>query len=101
AALRSLIDYGGGRLLSIELAAAAALFVARGISRPMVELGAAARALGRREPLKLPETPIGEIREVSDSLAVAADERARGEAEREELLRRERVARAIAEEANR
>src|SRR5256714_5852755 len=100
-ALRSLIVYGGGLLLSIALAAAAALFVGRGISRPMAELGAAARALGRREPLKLPETPIVEIREVSDSLAVAADERARGEAEREELLRRERAARAIAEEANR
>ena len=101
AALRSLIVYGGGLLLSIALAAAAALFVGRGISRPMAELGAAARALGRREPLKLPKTPIGEIREVSDSLAVAADERARGETEREELLRRERAARAIAEEANR
>ena len=100
-ALRSLIVYGGGLLLSIALAAAAALYVGRGIARPVAELGSAARALGRREPLKLPETPIAEIREVSDSLAAAADERARGEAEREELLRRERAARAIAEEANR
>jgi signal transduction histidine kinase len=101
AALRSLLVYGTGLLLSIALAAAAALLFGRRIARPMVELGAAARALGRREPLKLPETPISEIREVSDSLAVAADERTRGEAEREELLRRERAARAIAEEANR
>ncbi|MFN2645049.1 MAG: ATP-binding protein [Burkholderiales bacterium] len=101
AALRSLFVYGGGLLLSIALAAFVALLVGRGIARPMAELGAAARALGRREPLKLPETRIDEIRQVSDSLAVAADERTRGEAEREDLLRRERTARAIAEEANR
>src|SRR5438132_2159151 len=100
-ALRSLIVYGGGILLSIGLAALAARLVARGIARPMAELGAAARSLGRREPLKLPDTPISEIRQVADSLAVAADERARGEAERDELLARERQARAIAEEANR
>src|SRR3954469_8335787 len=101
AALRSLLVYGTGLLLSIVLAAAAALLVGRRIARPVAELGAAARALGRREPLRLPETPIAEIRQVSDSLVVAADERTRGEAEREELLRRERAARAIAEEANR
>jgi signal transduction histidine kinase len=101
AALRSLLVYGGGLLLSIAVAAFVALLVGRGIARPMAELGAAARALGRREPLHLPETRIQEIREVSDSLAVAADERTRGEAEREDLLRRERAARAIAEEANR
>jgi signal transduction histidine kinase len=100
-ARRSLLVYGGGILLSIGLAALAALLVARGIARPMAELGAAARALGRREALKLPDTPISEIRQVADSLAVAADERARGEAERDLLLARERQARAIAEEANR
>ena len=98
---RSLFVYGGGTLLSIILAALAALLVGRGIARPMVELGEAARALGRREHLKLPDTPIAEIRQVAESLAFAADERARGEAEREELLKREREARAIAEEANR
>ena len=97
----SLLVYGGGILLSIGLAALAALLVARGIARPMAELGNAARSLGRREPLKLPDTPISEIRQVGDSLALAADERARGEAERDELLARERQARAIAEEANR
>ena len=101
AALRSLILYGGGILLSIAIAALAALLVGRGVARPMAELGNAARALGRREVLKLPNTPIAEIRQVADSLAVAADERTRGEGEREELLGRERQARAIAEEANR
>ncbi|HZE61407.1 MAG TPA: ATP-binding protein [Burkholderiales bacterium] len=100
-ALRSLVVYGGGILLSIGLAALAALLVGRGIARPMAELGAAARALGRREPLQLPDTPIAEIRQVAESLTFAADERARGEAEREGLLERERQARAIAEEANR
>jgi len=100
-AMRSLFVYGGGILLSIGLAALAALLVGRGIARPMAELGAAARALGRRERLQLPDTPIAEIRQVADSLAVAADERTRGEAERDDLLARERQARAIAEEANR
>ena len=101
AALRSLIGYGGGLLISIALAILAALIVGRGIERPMAELSAAARALGRRERLELPHTPIAEIRQVADSLAVAADERARGEAEREQLLEREQQARAIAEAANR
>src|SRR5204863_5757323 len=100
-ALRALFVFGGGLLLSIALAILAALIVGRGIARPMAELGAAARALGRRERLELPHTPIGEIRQVADSLAVAADERARGEAEREQLLEREQQARAIAEAANR
>jgi signal transduction histidine kinase len=98
---RSLFVYGGGLLLSSALALLAALLVGRGIARPMAELDAAARALGRREGLKLPNTRINEVRQVADSLAVAADERARGEAERDQLLTRERQARAIAEEANR
>ena len=101
AAQRSLIVYGGGLLISIALATLAALIVGRGIARPMAELGAAARSLGRREHLELPQTPIAEIRQVAESLAVAADERARGEAEREQLLQREQQARAIAEAANR
>ncbi|HUQ74395.1 MAG TPA: cache domain-containing protein, partial [Burkholderiales bacterium] len=100
-AVRSLIVFGGGIVLSLLLAALAALFVARGIARPMDELRAAAQALGRRERLKLPDTTIAEIRQVADSLAVAADERARSEAERDRLLEREQQARAIAEAANR
>jgi signal transduction histidine kinase/CheY-like chemotaxis protein len=98
---RSVAVFGGGILVSVMLAALAALFVGRGVARPMDELRAAAEALGRRERMSLPDTPIVEIRQVADSLAFAADERARGEAERDELLRREREARAIAEEANR
>lgn len=101
AALRSLIVYGGGLLISIALAILAALIVGRGIARPTAELSAAARALGRRERLELPHTAIAEIRQVAVSLEVAADERARGEAEREQLLEREQQARAIAEAANR
>src|SRR5436190_577017 len=100
-ALRSLVVYGGGILLSMALALLAALLVARGIARPMAEVAQAARALGRRRRLRLPHTSISEIRQVSDALTVAGDERARGEAEREQLLAREREARAIAEAANR
>ncbi len=48
-----------------------------------------------------PVTAIREIRQVSESLLFAADERARGEAEREALLGREQQARAAAESANR
>jgi len=96
-AWRSLFAYGAGLLLSIVLGAVAAVAIGRGITRPMEELRAAARALGRRGPV----TPILEIRQVADSLAVAADERARGEAERDALLEREQEARAAAEAANR
>jgi signal transduction histidine kinase len=98
---RSLLVFGSGLALSLILAAIAGLLVARSIARPMDELRAAALALGRREPLELPETSIAEISQVAKSIAVAADERTRGEAEREDLLRREQQARAIAEEANR
>jgi signal transduction histidine kinase len=98
---RSLLTYGSGIMLSIALGVLAAVFIGRGIAQPIAKLGASARALGRRAALELPATNIAEIRQVADSLAVAADERARGEAEREELLRRAEQARAIAEEANR
>jgi signal transduction histidine kinase len=102
AAYRSLAIYGGGLLLSIALGTLGAIGIARSISRPMGELRASARALGRREPWKTPlDTSIQEIRDVADALAIAADERAGGEAEREELLRREQAARAAAEAANR
>src|SRR3954470_12837400 len=74
AARRSLAVYGGGILLSLAFALAAALLVARSIVRPMVELGNAARALGRRESVQPPRTPIREIRQVADSLAAASDE---------------------------
>ncbi|HWI36256.1 MAG TPA: cache domain-containing protein, partial [Burkholderiales bacterium] len=98
---RSLATYGTGILLSILLGVLAAIFIARSIARPMAELHAAAQALGRREPLQRPDSNIAEIRQVADALMTAADERARIEAEREQLLHREQEARAIAEAANR
>ena len=98
---RSITAYGTGLLLSILLGVLAALAVGRRITRPMEQLSSAARALGRREPLAPPVTPILEIRQVADSLEMAAAERARGEAEREALLEREKEARAAAEAANR
>jgi signal transduction histidine kinase/ActR/RegA family two-component response regulator len=101
AAWRSLAAYGGGLLLSLALAVLAALFVARGIAAPIAALSQAAQALGRRQPLRLPEARIHEIREVGSALAAAAEERAAHEAEREDLLEREQQARATAERASR
>jgi signal transduction histidine kinase/CheY-like chemotaxis protein len=99
--LRSFAAYGTGLLLSVVLGVLSAIGIGRGITRPMEQLRGAARALGRREPIAAPVTPISEIRQVAESLETAADERARGEAEREALLEREQEARAAAEAANR
>ncbi len=98
---RSLAVYGGGILLSIVLGTLAAILVARSINRPIADLRAAAQALGRREPLAVPDTSIQEIREVAATLAAAGEERMRAEAGREDLLRREQEARAVAESADR
>jgi signal transduction histidine kinase/ActR/RegA family two-component response regulator len=98
---RSLAVYGGGVLLSIALGTVGALWVARSITRPIAHLRAAAEALGRREAPRPPETSIQEIREVGAALKAAADELTRGEAEREDLLRKERHAREAAETADR
>jgi len=99
--LRSLAVFGGGILLSIGLGVVAALAIGRGITSPMASLRSAAQALGRREEVLPPKTPILEIREVGSALAAAAAERARHEAEREELLHREQRARGAAEAASR
>jgi signal transduction histidine kinase/ActR/RegA family two-component response regulator len=98
---RSLGIYGGGVLLSIAIGAAGALWVARSITRPISHLGAAAEALGRKQTLPPPDTPIEEIRDVGIALSAAADALARAEAEREDLLRKERHAREAAEAADR
>ena len=98
---RSLAIYGGGILLSIVLGTLGAIGIARSINRPIRDLRASAQALGRRETLRALDTSIQEIRDVADALAIAADERAGSEAQREELLRREQQARAAAEAANR
>jgi signal transduction histidine kinase/ActR/RegA family two-component response regulator len=97
----SLAVYGGGLLLSIVLGTVAAVWVAHSINRPIRELRAAAQALGHRAPLVPPDTSIQEIQDVAATLLDAAEERARGEAEREDVLRKEREARATAEAADR
>jgi signal transduction histidine kinase/ActR/RegA family two-component response regulator len=101
AAYRSLAVYGGGVLLSIALGGAFALSVARSINRPMAALGEAAKALGRREEPRPPQSGVQEIREVGQALTSAAAALAAGEAEREALLANERRARRAAETADR
>jgi signal transduction histidine kinase/ActR/RegA family two-component response regulator len=101
AVYRSLMVYGGGVLLSIALGAFVAIWVARSINRPMRELHAAAQALGHGTSVHPPDTPIQEIRDVGDALAVAAATQRSGEAQREELLRKEQGARELAEAAGR
>lgn len=100
-AYRSLATLGGGILLSVLLGALAALVVARRVIRPIGLLRQAAQALGRGERVHAPSIAIGELHQVGEALALASAERARGEAERERLLRREREARSVAEVANR
>jgi signal transduction histidine kinase len=101
AANRSLAVYAGGVLLSIVLGTFAAVWVARSITQPIAQLRAAAEALGRREPPQQPDTTIEEIREVGAALTSAVEALTRGEAERDELLRKERQAREVAEAADR
>jgi signal transduction histidine kinase/ActR/RegA family two-component response regulator len=101
AGYRALAIYGGGILLSIALGALAALYVARTITQPIAALRRAAQAVGRRQHPTLPDTSIQEIRDVAAAIGAAAGDLARGEAEREELLRKERQARETAEAADR
>jgi signal transduction histidine kinase len=98
---RSLAVLGGSVLLSLALGALAALSVARSINSPMAELRAAALAMGRRRSPQPPSSSIQEIRDVAAALATASQELAQGEAQREELLRKERDARERAEAADR
>src|SRR5262249_59921227 len=60
-----------------------------------------AQGWGGGEPRTPPVTSIQELRDVGNALAVAAEELARSERQREELLRRERRAREAAEAATR
>ena len=101
AAYRSLAVAAGGLLLSIGLGTLGALWVARGINRPIRELGAAAESLGRGEAPRLGNTAIQEIRAVGAALQAASVEITKGEAERDELLKKERHAREAAEAADR
>ena len=100
-AYRSLAAYGGGILLSIAIGTIAAFWVARTIIRPIADLRAAAEDLGHKRTPLTPRTAIQEISEVGAALKIAADGLARGEVEREELLRKERQAREAAETADR
>ena len=100
-ARQSFIVFGSGIALSTLAGLLAALFLARSVSTPMAELREAARALGRGERPLPPETDVREIAEVADALFASEEERAQAEAEREDLLRSERQARAAAEAANR
>ncbi|HZB25758.1 MAG TPA: cache and HAMP domain-containing protein, partial [Vicinamibacterales bacterium] len=99
AALGALTLYGGGILLSLGLGTLAAIWVARTITGPIAQLRAAAETVGRRRIPKPPETSIQEIREVGAALNAAAMDLAHGEAERDDLLRKERRAREAAESA--
>ena len=101
ATYRSVATYGVGVMLSLALAAMTAIWVARSINRPMHELHAAARALGRGGQVAVPPTSIQEIRDVADALSAAAAERRAGETQREELLHKEQEARETAEAAGR
>lgn len=98
---RSMMVFGGGILLSLGIGAVVASWVARGIATPIAALGHAAEALGRRETIAVPMTTIAEIQQVADALTSAAEERTRGEQERDTLLARTQEARNAAEAANR
>ena len=99
-ATRSLLVYGGGVILSILLGTAVALGLARTINAPIARVRDAANALGRGEEVRLPPSGIPEIREVADALVESSRLRSLHEEERDQLLRRERSARAFAEAAN-
>ena len=93
--------YGGGILLSLIVGTVIAFRVARGITHPIADLRAAAEAVGRRQAPQLPHTTILEISAVGAALKHAAEELTKTEAERDELLRKEREARETAEAADR
>lgn len=100
-ARRSIAAYGAGILLSIVLGVLVALLIARSINQPIARLRDAARAVGRGEHPQPPVMDVRELQDVAQALVAASVERAHGEAEREQLLRREQAARAAAESANR
>ncbi|HEX4332238.1 MAG TPA: ATP-binding protein [Usitatibacter sp.] len=79
-----------GTLSTLLIALAVALWLSRRIARPISDLAAAARALGR-EPESVRIDSVGDIEEVGE-LARALNEAAAGIREREALRTRERVA---------
>jgi signal transduction histidine kinase/ActR/RegA family two-component response regulator len=99
AARQSAFVYGGGLVLSLGLGALAAWRVARGIARPIAQLGEAADAIGRGEVPAHQAAGLAEIEAASQALVTASQRREEAEAEREKLLIAERQARASAERA--
>ncbi len=87
-ATRAYTLYGGGLLLSLGLAVAAALFATRRINVPMRHLRRAAQAIGEGANVDTPDSEIEEIREVGRALAMAAQARKASEAERDSMLSR-------------
>lgn len=87
-AVRAYTLYGGGLLLSLFFAVAAALFATRRINVPMRQLRRAAQAIGRGQSVQAPSSEIDEVREVGRALASAAQARQASEAERDSMLSR-------------
>jgi signal transduction histidine kinase/ActR/RegA family two-component response regulator len=101
AAWRSSLVMGGGFLLSILLGALGAGWVARGITAPIRRLRDAADQLARRQVPEPIDAGLSDVRDVAEALTNAGRELARYEAEREDLLAKERGARDVAERAGR
>ncbi|MGK9067349.1 hybrid sensor histidine kinase/response regulator [Stutzerimonas chloritidismutans] len=87
-AMRAYTLYGGGLLLSLMFAVAAALFATRRINVPMRQLRRAAQAIGSGRAVEAPASEIEEIQEVGQALANAAAARQASEAERDSMLSR-------------
>lgn len=92
---------GVGLLASLALAAVLAWYFARDVTEPIDRLKAAAGALGRGQPVRLPPLGIAELQEVGLALALASTERDRAAQEREALLARATEALRLAEDAGR
>ena len=91
-ATRAYTLYGGGLLLSLVFAVAAALFATRRINVPMRHLRRAAQAIGQGQAFQAPKSEIEEIREVGRALESAAQARLSSEAERDNMLSRLEIA---------
>lgn len=99
---------GAGLLASLALSAFLAWYFARSVTAPIDALKAAAGALGRGEPVRVPPLGIAELRDVGAALDLAAQARAQAtaerraaETERETLLARATEALRLAEDAGR
>ncbi|MEJ5990019.1 ATP-binding protein [Ramlibacter sp. PS3R-8] len=97
-----------GLLASLALAAFFATYFASHVTGPIDALKAAAGAMGRGEPVKVPPLEISELQDVGVALEIASAERERAsrerlaaESERETLLARATEALQLAEEAGR